>query len=313
MKTTTSSYLLRPRGALELFDASLRLYKAYFWQLLGVSALVWVGTGLGYFFLLSIISLVNSSGYGENAAVVSPLSAVVFFLLVPFLYGAIGCCLEAAIDGRDVSFRECIKYTRIRYMALLKSQFFAVAMAIILGLILGIIFIALLLFASQGTSPDILAPLLSFIVIVLYICCSLYFFGALTLMPLLICLEYHSRHIIKPTERSHQLSWSRAKSLIILVFTHALGLLFLSIVLTGFTEVMVDFILLQDFMRGFSSDASSFFLLIGALFSSTVIAMFWSPFYLMTLGTFYVDVRIRKEAFDLECALAGRGKMEQTS
>ncbi|MEO6907593.1 MAG: hypothetical protein ABI210_06855 [Abditibacteriaceae bacterium] len=37
--------------------------------------------------------------------------------------------------------------------------------------------------------------------------------------------------------------------------------------------------------------------------SFTFVGMIWSPFYLLTLGTFYYDVRIRKEAFDSEYQL----------
>jgi len=305
MKSLTSQYPLRPRGALELFDVSFKLYKKYFWPLWGVSALVCMGTAFGYFFLNSLIFLVNSNIDGENALVIFPL----FFLLSPFLYGVVGCCLEAAMDERGVSFRECTKYACIRYKTLLISQFFAVVMTIIFGIILYILSLVFFVPDDRIRYFNTLIDIYFFPFTVLFICSSLYFFGAFTLMPLLICLEYHSGHVLKSTVRSHRLSWSRAKSLIALVFSHAFGFFLLYIALTVFTEDMMYFIciMLLHFMHHAFSDPNDVLFIIAALSSFAVIGTLWSPLYLMSLGTFYLDVRIRKEGFDLEYQLSHPG------
>ncbi|MEO6907519.1 MAG: hypothetical protein ABI210_06475, partial [Abditibacteriaceae bacterium] len=103
MTSSNFQYPLRPRGALELIDISLKLYKKYFWPLLGVSALIW---GVAFVQFMIIISLNDISDGVPIAVALSAisLSAISFFFLFPFLYGASGSCLIAALEARDVGF-----------------------------------------------------------------------------------------------------------------------------------------------------------------------------------------------------------------
>ena len=128
MKPTISRYPLRPRSALELFDVSFKLYRKYFWSLLGCSLLVWLPLiPLGFFFSLSI-----SYSFTFLTFIFVLAAIFAFFLLLPILYGASACCMQSAIEARQVGFRDCVAYTRERHKVLLLAQLFALIFSILL-------------------------------------------------------------------------------------------------------------------------------------------------------------------------------------
>jgi hypothetical protein len=131
---------------------------------------------------------------------------------------------------------------------------------------------------------------------------SLFFVGFLSLFPLLACLE-EKQKAVRLRKRCIALAWGGSKKLMGLVFLNGLGFLALLVILEGLSSFVISFVFVRDFMQGVSSDTSVFIAFLAAATSFSFVSMIWSPLYLMTLGTFYIDVRIRKEAFDLEYQL----------
>ena len=92
--STLPALPVRRRETLEIFDTSLKLYRRYFWVLLGWSALV------------------------SGVALVPILSYFAFIFALPVLYGAVSCCVAAAVRGQRVKFSQCWAFTKPRYWSL---------------------------------------------------------------------------------------------------------------------------------------------------------------------------------------------------
>jgi|GEM_PF-7038184 len=313
MKTGAhEGYPLRARNALELLDIAVKLYQKYFLPLLACSALVWlVATAVSFIPWLFTGSF---TGYMNSLIGAVPLAGLTFFLLLPFLYGGGACCLDAAIEARQVTASDCLRFAAGRYWRTLKAQFVTA--------INGIFFFFLFLIITWGGTAvivffgdmlnvgDVMFYLAAAILLLIYLT-MIYIGGVLTLMPLVACIEGKQKAVLL-RKRCFMLAWSGARRMLGLVVTHFAAIFALSLIFTGVTMYGISLSMLSETMRGYSSDAETFFYLLGAMTSSTVIGVIWSPFYIITLGTFYIDARVRKEAFDLECAVAGRGKMETT-
>ena len=291
MKSHGSQYPLRPRSALELFDVSFKLYKKYFWPLLGCTLLVWITTfPLCYFSLYLQFSFL--------AVIFVSVTEIAFFLALPLLYGASGCCVEAAIESRKVTFRDCIAYARQRYKVLLWAQILALILTILTAIILAIFATIFVLSTNANYSLNQILFILSFTLIIIFGFYAIYFFGAAALMPLVACIEFSTLRVKDLAKRCYSLFSGRARSLCLLVFTHGLGMVIL---------YAISFVIAEELFRLTTVSFGGHMFLIGVVvmfYSILLITMLWSPFYLLSLGTFYIDTRIRKEGFDLEYQLS---------
>lgn len=304
MKLHGSQYPLRPRGTLELFDVSIKLCKKSFGPLIGVSALVWLGMGVIYFFLVEL-RIINTI---KNITHVYLFALLLLFLLFPALYGAVGCCIEVALAGQHVTFQDCIKFARVRYKVLLIAQCIAVILAVILGIVIfgGAVFLMGILTNFEKSISSITANAATIGYILLIICClvaGLYILASLAIMPLIACLEYDSLNVKELIKRSFGLTWNRIKTSIILALTHSVEGVLLLMLAINITKYVTNLAVLQESMPAFALRSFLPFMLISDSLL-ILIGMLWTPFCLMSLGAFYIDTRIRKEGFDLEYQLS---------
>ena len=299
MKSLNSQYPLRPRGALELFDVSFKLYKKYFWSLLGCSLLVWLPLiPLGFFFSLSI-----SYSFSFLTFIFVLAAILAFFLLLPLLYGASACCMQSAIEARQVGFRDCVPYARERYKVLLLAQLLALVLLILLIGVLVLLSIVFALSTNTSSALNKTVFILSFTSIALYVLCIFYFIGVVTSIPLVACIESKSLRLIESVKRCYSLSKGSGRSLALLIFSHGLGVIISYIILIAIGGALVQLIRIQNYMNGYIGE-SLFVIGFGISSLMMLIVILWSPFFLLSLGTFYTDMRIRKEGFDLEYQLS---------
>ena len=312
MKRDNVGYPLRARNAPEILDISIKLYQKYFLPLIACSALVWlIATAMSFVPWLFTGSF---TGYINSLIGAVPLTGLTFFLLLPFLYGGATCCVDAAIEARPLTPSICLKFALASYGRTLKALFISAVNGVLLFFLFLILSWAsvffLAIFSDVLATSDLFVYLGAALLLCLFLL-MLYLGGVLTLMPLVACVEGKQK-AVELRRRCFMLSWSGNRRLLGLLITHAAALFALSLIFVGVTMYGIDLWLLRESMRGYSSDAETVFYFLGAITSSTAVGLFWSPFYIITLGTFYIDARVRKEAFDLECAVAGRGKMEST-
>jgi len=294
MKSPSSQYPLRPRSALELFDISLKLYKKYFWPLLGCTLLVWATT-------LPLSCLYIYLHFSFLTVLFVFVTGVAFFFALPFLYGASGCCVEAAIESRKVTFRDCIAYARERYKVLLLAQILALILLILTAIILAI-FVTIFLLSTNATSLlNRILFIVSFTLIIILGFYAIYFWGITALMPLVACIEFKILSVKDLTKRCYSFFRDRTRPLCLLGFTHGLGMIISYVIVMGIGTVLVRLTMWQD---GTFTLTGLDVIVIFSIGSIPLIFTLWSPFYLLSLGAFYIDTRIRKEGFDLEYELS---------
>ena len=271
--TTLPPLPLRARGVLEMLDSSVKVYRQYFWVLLGWSALVMVPGQLFY---------------------------IVFFLL-PLLVGACVCSLTTAVRGQPLTWNQCGQFARPRYGAMLGVQFVGF-------LALGLIFIALAIaffwlgsgfFSAFDSLPWFASLLLGIGLFLAYL-----FFVSTALLwinmaVIVTCMEEDKRNP-KALGRAFSLlqgHWIKVSALVSLL---GLGMLALLGILWGLGIAVVGVSSLRGFFEGTGDEASGIFALIALLTSTVFVWVLWSPIFYLTLGLFYLDLRVRKEALDIE-------------
>lgn len=280
---TFSPFPLRARGLLEIFDASIKLYKQYFWVLLGWSAVV---TGVG---------LLGSFAGGATAIFLTPLPI-----------GAVVCCAAAAVRGQNVEFNQCWKFTQPRYWMMLAMYFLA---ALVAFLIVGALSVALVAIVAAGAFGFQSAPLtaqlvlgiVAFIVIgglvtFLWTVC----FSWVSLVPIVVCMEEDKKGTAALGRTMDILkgNWLRITTL---MAVFGLGMLALLGILVGTASLVVGFGQIGDLLEGRNVESAAAWLAIIVMgLAYMVFAMLATPLYYLILTVFYLDVRVRREALDLE-------------
>ena len=283
-ESTFAPLPLRPRGPMEVLDIAVRVFKQYLWVLLGWSALVVVGT--------SVLSFLPGLG----------IAAVIF---TPIIVGACACCLAAAVRGQPVSFGQCWQFTKSRFGPMLGM--YLLALLIMFGIFLALIIVGGLLVwgivaVSSGNSS---AGLVGGVVIgsvggvgalLLFSCLIIW----ISFVMIVVCMEEDKRGT-PSLRRAYDLlrgHWGRILGLSTLL---GLGMLALLVIFWAAGAMLFGVAALGDLFSGRVFDDSR---LLGALsiFGIGYIALqiVWSPLFYLTLTLFYLDLRIRKEALDLE-------------
>lgn len=274
---------LRARGPMEVLDISVRVYKQYFWTLLAWSALVVVG-GVVLAFL--------------------PGGGLVAFLLYPLLTGACVCAIAAAVRGQAVNFKQCGDFSKSRYGPMLGMY---VLSALVAGgiIIVGAIVVGLAVVALSSLGDSSASMALMVVLGIIGLIASLWIFSCLTIwltfVQIVVCMEEDKRGT-PALRRAFDLlrgHWVRISMLFLVV---GLAILTVLAILAVLSVMVVGIGSLRDVFNGQSLEGDGAFWGIVIAWGAAYIAfqIVCNPLVYITLGMFYLDVRIRKEALDLE-------------
>jgi hypothetical protein len=278
---TFSPFPLRARGVIEQFDAAIKLYKQYFWVLLGWSAVV---------------------------TIASVVSGLIGFFLSPIAIGAVACCVAAAVRGQNVEFGQCWRFTQSRYWQALWYSFVAtLAGGLVIAVTIGAV--VALMIAGRGVFENL--PQGVFITSFLFVLIaaatlvtivSTVFISWIGLVPIVVCLEDDKRNS-QSLGRAFDLlrgNWMRATWLMAL---SGAAILVLGGILGGVASLLVGFDTIRELMSGRPGNSAilaAIRALVGFGSAYTLLWMLWTPLYYLILTVFYLDVRVRREALDLE-------------
>ncbi|MBW3634876.1 MAG: hypothetical protein KY445_00245 [Armatimonadetes bacterium] len=271
---------VRRRETLEIFDTALKLYRRYFWVLLGWSALV------------SVMALV-------------PILNWLSLFTLPLLYGAASCCVAAAVRGQGVRFRQCWQFTKPRYGALLGVIFlswlvlgaFAIALSIAFSFV---IFGGVLSLANAPQPVQIVVGVIGYVLfLVLFGALGVVAFGWSSMVPIVACLEDDKRGAAA-LGRSFELlkgNWRRVFGMSLL-----LGLAVLTVmgIIGGGYSLLAWDGLREIFNGAIPSENAIFGLAMTVGGFMTVFFTLWNPAQSLVIAVLYLDLRVRREALDLE-------------
>ena len=157
------------------------------------------------------------------------------------------------------------------------------------------------LFTAIGDSPAsvvamiILAVLGTVLSILLFSCIAIW----ANFVQIVVCMEEENRGS-QALRRAYDLlrgHWVRVSGLITLL---GLGMMALLAIFWAAGALLVGLGTLQDLFKGNSSDGAIWGLI--GVWGASMVAIWiaWNPIFYLTLTLFYLDLRIRKEALDLE-------------
>lgn len=280
---------LRARGPIALFDAAIQLYKQYFWVFIGWSAII--------------------SSVGIAGALV-PMGGVLSFFLTPLAIGSVACGVSAAVRGQDITFGQCWMFTQPRYGALLLAHFIASVLGFLLIVVLvgataTLFILSALLLRDQPLWLQITAGLTIFLTAgTLATLCATLAISWMGLVPVITCMEPGSTsgHALSRATELLKKRWVQITQIMTFI---GLAMLALAAILGGVSTLFVGFEKLAELARGQSLDDGSLWKILAAGgLGYTILTIIWTPLYYLILTVFYLDVRVRHEALDLEWAAA---------
>ncbi len=273
---------LRARSVLELLDTSLKVYKQYFWVLLGWSALVNI---------LGVFASLVCSGFGS-------------FLFTPIFLGVVACCVAAAVRGQNLTFNQGWQFAQARFGGMLGWFLITMLISIVaIGVLCGVFFGVGFLMAPliSGTSSTMQAVLATIYIGSASVIISIVGVALITwahMAPLVVCMEENNteKKVLPRSWDLMQGHWMRATSLMTILSLAGFALLII-IWAAGGLLIGLDSVR-QAFEGSFSS---SFWIVMAVMMSSYVLVfMLFTPAMLIAIVLFYLDIRIRKDALDLE-------------
>lgn len=282
---TFNPFPLRARGSLEIFDAAIKLYKQYFWVLLGWSAIV-----------------AGASVFGS----ILPFGGMAAMFITPLAIGSVVCCLAASVRGQNVEFGQCWRFTQPRYwmmlgMHLLASLIGSLVIVVLLAVSVGVVVAGVFAFReSSGLVQAVMATLAFVVLGTVMTIVGTVFFTWMGLVPIVICMEEDKRGTTA-LGRAYDIlrgHWLRITTLMALV---GLGMLALLAILGGLAALAVGVGRIGELMQGRGVDDAMVWVGIAAMgLAYTILWIVWTPLYYLILAVFYLDVRVRQEALDLE-------------
>lgn len=276
---TLAALPVRRRETLEIFDTALKLYRRYFWVLLAWSAIVSLSFLTFYF------------------------STITYLFTTPLLFGAVSCCVAAAVRGQGVGFRQCWEFTKPRYGAMLGALFLS---WLIFFAAMIVFYIAIVLLGIGAAFALANAPLPVQVVAgvtggVLVLCffsaVAVFAFAWLTMVPIVSCLEDDKRGTPAMGRALELLkgNWRRVFGLSVL-----LGLAMLAVmgIIAG---IYMLFAGVASIGQLFSASDSAIFGLVATLTGFWgLFNVIWTPAQTLIIAVLYLDLRVRREALDLE-------------
>ena len=271
---------LRARNVLELLDTSLKVYKQYFWVLMGWSALV------------NIAGALASTTCGSCGMV----------LLTPIFLGVAACCVSAAVRGQNVTFGQCWQFAQARFGGmlgwyLLTMLITTVVIGLLSGAFVGIGIVAAPAF-SNFASQGILVAVYIVVAAIIVSIVSVAFLTWAHLAPLVACMEENNPNK-KVLPRSWELMaghWGRGISLMSILSLAALALI---VIIYAAAALIIG---IDTVVGAFEGDlAPSFWLIMLVMvLGYALVFMLFTPAWLIAMVLFYLDLRVRKDALDLE-------------
>lgn len=273
---------LRARNVLELLDTSLKVYKQYFWVLIGWSALV------------NIFGALASTTCGSCGMVI----------LTPIFLGVAACCVSAAVRGQNVTFGQCWQFAQARFGGMLGWYLLTMLIStLVIGLLSGVFFGIGIVAAPAFSNSASLSQgiLITVYIVVACLIVSIVGVGFLTwahLAPLVSCMEENNPNK-KVLPRSWELMgghWGRGISLMSILSLAALALIAI------IYAVAILIVGLDTVVGAFSGDMTpSFWVVLLVMVSGyALVFMLFTPAWLIAMVLFYLDLRVRKDALDLE-------------
>ncbi len=267
---------VRARGTLEIFDTAFKLFRRYAKVLLAWSAIAGI---------INIVPIVGIFG---------------FILTMPLVYGSVSCAVAGAVRGQDITFKQVWGFTKPRYGALLGVLILALILLSIVSfavLLVGTLGFGLVVAGASnyGTAAQVVATIVvglaslvggSLLLAVVM--------GWFNLAPVIACLEDGNRGSNALSRAWMLLSgnWRKASAVATI-----LALAGTAAMLVVFSCVMFFFYGGWDKMLGASTDWASGLALSGI---SALFFIAWAPLQAIIGAVFYLDLRTRKEALDLE-------------
>ena len=279
-ETQMAALPVRQRGTLEIIDTAMKLYRRHFGVLMGWSALV-----------AALIVLVSVVPFGA-------------LFVYPFIASSCACCIAAAVRGQKMSFGQVWEFTKPRYGALLLINLVS---WLLLGAAMGVAFLVMALLTLAGAwalsslnAPAIVSDYLGgFGIFVAFAAGSVVgtmLLAWIGLAPIVACLEDDKRSS-QALGRAFELmkgSWGRVLALSILLnlaVVAAIGIVIGTLALFGAG------------IGALSDNPTNTALVLMGVFSAAffgLFLLFWNPIQSLILAVLYLDLRVRKEALDLE-------------
>jgi hypothetical protein len=270
---------------LELLDAAVKVYRQYFGVLIGFSAIVTAATVFG------------------------PGGILLYPLLLPLNVGPVACAIAAAVRGRPVTFNQCWQFTQPRFNRLLTTSllvglilFFALIALGILGALLiagGLAAIAnapVTMRWAIGIGGGLLLAVLLSVLVSALLCWG-------SLAPVVAAMEEDKRNASAMSRAWELLDghWLRVVSLMTML---GLGYMALAGICLGAGVAVAGVITglgsLRELLTGNTGGAAFWIAYLIFVLSQVLLGILWNPIQFLLMTMFYLDVRVRKEALDIE-------------
>ncbi len=284
--------MLRPISFGEILDGTFTLYRRYFWLFIGIAAL----PNAVLFAVQLIPDLLPSAARSdqERAAVLALWVPLVIFVYVPLSFFSIGANCHAVSEiylGRMTGVASAYRAVKPAFWSLVGTALLVgVAVALAGGMVL---LIGVMLIATKSVP----AILVGFLLFLLAIGIALFLFLRFSLVSPVVVLEQDSG--LDAMRRSASLLQKN------LLRTAGLYVVFgLISIVVGTVFQMPFFILLavkaaRQAPAAMSPGLAALYNLARAI-SSTLVA----PLFYIGVTLLYYDIRVRKEAFDLQMMAA---------
>ena len=300
---------LRPLGLGEMLDRTFTLYRTHFWLFCGVMALPQAVRATVDVFAaraFSTMPLLGPTAPGDPRKVIEALqatagSSILLGLVAFFIYGmAIGAttyCVADVYQRRSVSIRIVYQQVASRAGALigLFLMLLLVCAAIYFTVVFAAVFVAI--FAARGVA--LLSPVVSVLFIFVIVLAGLVL-GAWLLMRFAVSLPVllvEDKGVVESMSRSGALTRGNRGRIF-------LALLVIWCIVLGVTAVFTMIPTAYTMFSVLRGGRIPLWAVVSNAILGGVAGTITGPFLAITLAVIYFDLRIRKEAFDLEALMA---------
>ncbi len=308
--SSAAAFALRPLTTGELIDRGFQLYRRHFVALFYFSA----ATQMIPFALSLVMEFIEQKCKPANFwNLPGPLAAIIGLSVLAFLFQCLGsgALIHYSAQfylGRAANMKESLKILYSRGWPLLYTTVYQL---IILGVSLLVVIVPLAAIYFLGLRFDLLTLL---VVLLLLITPFIYFAMLFLIVPQAVMLEpkqgvsalKRSAEIVRYDPKLGFMYWGETRLSILLL---VVGIIHLMLIVVSHLPEL--FAWMEEMMRGnfnvneipIPSAISTICHLLAFLSNSLV-----TPLYLIAGTVFYYDVRVRKEAYDLEMIAGTMGQ-----
>ncbi len=304
---------LRPLSLGELLDRTFTLYRNHFWLFVGIMALPQILVTTVALTLQALGNRLPTIRPGADPAQAAAqmgrymsglfigigTTLLVYWFIYSLAWGATTVAVSDVYLGRTANIRSAYRVVRTRFWGLIDVVFSV--MLRVFGLYLVTIMAFALLIGATGTSIRQNPVLVALLMILLFFGMIASFVLVIWMglryavaIPALLLEEIKARQAMKRSAlltRGHRGRIFLAFFLMILI-TYTIGLLFQAPFLAAF------------FAKSLKAEAIPFWLAALTVLSGGIGQVLSGPLLMISLALLYYDVRVRKEAFDLQVLMA---------